>query len=121
MDCGEGNLIDLAIETSTSAGSVAVASSSETVSVSLDSAPLYGASLIDGIDDVLREAGRGLDDVGLFAVGAGPGSFTGTRIGVATGKRLAFALKRPIVRVNSLHAIASNLQPASGAVAVVVI
>lgn len=112
-------MIVLAIEISTPDGSVAVVSGTDIVSVRLDSSPLRGVSLIDGIDEALREACCGLDDIELFAVGAGPGSFTGTRIGVATAKSFAFALKKPIVRVNSLHAIAANLPQADGAIAVV--
>ena len=53
-------------------------------------------------------------DIDLFAVSAGPGSFTGVRIGAATLKGLAFGLNKPCVEVSTLEAIAQNLSIHSG-------
>ena len=58
------------------------------------------------VDEVLGEAGLGLDDVDGIAVGAGPGSFTGLRIGMATAKGLAFAAGKPLWATSSLAALA---------------
>jgi tRNA threonylcarbamoyladenosine biosynthesis protein TsaB len=59
---------------------------------------------------VLRAAGLGLGDLDGMAVSAGPGSFTGLRIGVAFAKGLAFAAARPLAGVSTLeaHAIAAR-------------
>jgi tRNA threonylcarbamoyl adenosine modification protein YeaZ len=72
--------------------------------------------LIPALDEALRDVGRGFDEVGLIAVGRGPGSFTGARIGVATGKALAQARDLPIVGVSTLEACAWSMKALSGGV-----
>lgn len=52
--------------------------------------------------------------IDLFAVSAGPGSFTGVRIGAATVKGLAFAMNRPCAGVSTLEALAYNLVGCNG-------
>lgn len=61
--------------------------------------------LLGWVDEVLAEAGLGREAIELVAVGTGPGLFTGTRVGVATAKGIAFALGRPLVGVSSLLAV----------------
>jgi tRNA threonylcarbamoyladenosine biosynthesis protein TsaB len=53
---------------------------------------------------LLARAGYRLDQATAFAVGSGPGSFTGLRVGMSLAKGLALALRRPIVAVPSLEA-----------------
>jgi tRNA threonylcarbamoyladenosine biosynthesis protein TsaB len=62
--------------------------------------------LIPTLGALLGQAGKRLDDLGLIAVGRGPGSFTGLRIGMATAKGLAQARGLPIVGVPTLAACA---------------
>jgi tRNA threonylcarbamoyladenosine biosynthesis protein TsaB len=64
--------------------------------------------LPDIISFVLRDSGHTLRDIEGFAVGLGPGSFTGVRIGVTTAKTFAFATDKAIVGISSLDAIALN-------------
>ncbi len=64
--------------------------------------------LIGHIDSVLKDADAALADVGAFAVGVGPGSFTGTRIGVMTVKTLASVQSAPIYGIDSLSALAEE-------------
>lgn len=59
------------------------------------------------VDGALRAAGLSAADVGLWAVCAGPGSFTGLRIGLATVKGLAFAGDAPCAPVSTLEALAA--------------
>jgi tRNA threonylcarbamoyladenosine biosynthesis protein TsaB len=66
------------------------------------------------VDAVL--GGMGIDALAAVACGAGPGSFTGLRIGLATAKGLCFASGRPLVLVPSLAALATLAPP--GALAV---
>lgn len=97
----------LAIDTATRAGSVAVARGQKPLA-SLRGNPTssHSVDLIDNIDAVLKTAGVQLREVDLFAVGVGPGSFTGLRIGLATVKSLAASLERKCIGVPTLAAIA---------------
>lgn len=58
------------------------------------------------VTDLLARHGLGLHDVAGYAVGLGPGSFTGLRIGLATVKALAYAHRRPVGGASSLAALA---------------
>ena len=69
----------------------------------------HSETLLPMVESVLRLWGLKADDVDLFACSAGPGSFTGVRIGAATVKGLAFGRGRPCVGVSTLEAIAENL------------
>ena len=55
-----------------------------------------------------------LEQIGTFAVSAGPGSFTGVRIGVSAVKGLAASSGKPCIPVSTLEGLAYNLQPESG-------
>ena len=66
----------------------------------------HGIRLPGALTDLLGALGRKVPDVEGFAVGLGPGSFTGLRIGLATWKGLAYANRRPIAGVSSLAAMA---------------
>ena len=67
-----------------------------------------GADLLVAIDRVCRDAGVAPADLHAIAIGAGPGSFTGLRIGMATAKGIAFAARRPLWAVSSLAALAAD-------------
>ena len=66
----------------------------------------HGIRLPGALTDLLGALGRKVTDVEGFAIGLGPGSFTGLRIGLATWKGLAYANRRPITGVSSLAAMA---------------
>ncbi len=66
------------------------------------------ADLLVTIDDVCRRAGVAPTELDAIAIGAGPGSFTGLRIGMATAKGIAFAARRPLWAVSSLAALARD-------------
>ena len=65
----------------------------------------HGSSLLRNVEEVLSNQDFDLDSIDLFAVGLGPGSFTGLRVGLATAKALSRAVERPIVGVSSLAAL----------------
>ncbi len=68
----------------------------------------HSALLVPMIKKALIKAKKRLKDIGLFAVGTGPGSFTGLRVGVATMRVFSIALNKPIIGVPTLDAIAYN-------------
>lgn len=67
-----------------------------------------GDDLLVLIDELCRRAGISPRQIGAVAVGAGPGSFTGLRIGMATAKGIAFAAGCPLWLVSSLAAMAAE-------------
>ncbi len=70
----------------------------------------HSQTLLPMIADMLKMSGIDKNDLDAIAVAAGPGSFTGLRIGAATAKGLAQGLGIPIVPVSSLEGLAYNLQ-----------
>ncbi|MBU8922405.1 MAG: tRNA (adenosine(37)-N6)-threonylcarbamoyltransferase complex dimerization subunit type 1 TsaB [Bacteroidales bacterium] len=97
----------LALDTSRLKGSVAIARGDHTFCELLfDASDTHSATLMPAIDICVRTAGLDLDEMDLFAVVTGPGSFTGLRIGLATIKALASIRKRPVALVGSLESIA---------------
>lgn len=65
----------------------------------------HGEELLAQVDGLLSELGVGLGDLGAIVVGTGPGAFTGLRVGLATAKGLAHALRVPIVGVATSTAL----------------
>jgi len=68
--------------------------------------PGHANRLLAAAEEALERAGVGWDEVERLAVGVGPGSFTGLRIGIATARALAQARDLPLVGVSSLEALA---------------
>jgi tRNA threonylcarbamoyl adenosine modification protein YeaZ len=66
------------------------------------------ATLLADLDALLRQAGAHPRDVGGLAIGTGPGSFTGIRIGLAAARGLALALGVPAAGVSTLDALATG-------------
>jgi len=97
----------LALDTTTRAGSVAVVEDDRiVVQRGGDPARTHAERLPAEILSVLQDAGLALPAVDVFAVAAGPGSFTGLRTGIATIQGLAFVLHRRVVAVSALAALA---------------
>lgn len=68
----------------------------------------YSSWLLPAIDRVLMSAALTLRDIELYAVAAGPGSFTGVRVGLTTVKAWSEVYSRPIAAVSRLEAVASE-------------
>ena len=64
----------------------------------------HSESVTDMIEEIFKKFEFSLDDIDLIAVGIGPGSFTGLRIGITIAKVLAFSLDKNLIGVSSLVA-----------------
>lgn len=99
----------LHLETATKACSVALSCDGKLVAVKEELTHDYSHSenLTLFIEDVLKQAGIALKDLGAVSVASGPGSYTGLRIGVSTAKGLCYALNIPLIAVDALFSLAS--------------
>ena len=97
----------LAIETATLVTSVALATVDTLLAeITLQTKKTHSELLMPHISKILYMAGDQKTELKAIAVSIGPGSFTGLRIGLATAKTLAYALKIPLVGVPSLAGMA---------------
>ncbi len=107
-------MVILALDTSSAAGSAAVARDGVVlVEREGDGTRTHGERLPRELMTILEEAGVALRDVDRFAVATGPGSFTGLRVGIATIQGLALAQHKLVVPVSSFDALASVCQRTS--------
>ena len=105
-------MLILALDTTTRAGSAAVLRDGRVLhELAGDPALTHGQRLPGELMRVLDAAGVRIEDVDLFAVAAGPGSFTGLRVGIATMQGLAMARGRRVVPVSTLEALARRAAP----------
>jgi tRNA threonylcarbamoyladenosine biosynthesis protein TsaB len=103
----------LGIDTATAGVAVAVTVAGEPVSERYadpapDGRPRHSARLLAEVESAVGEAG-GWDRIGLIAVGVGPGTFTGLRVGIATARALAQGRGLPMAPVGSLAALARGI------------
>lgn len=107
----------LAMDTTENTAAVAICEDSTLLaSFHLIKTRTQSEAMLPMIDAVLKQLMLGIDDIDLFAVSAGPGSFTGVRIGAATVKGLTFGKDKPIIPVSAIEAMAWNHPYASGIV-----
>lgn len=103
-------MLILGIDTSGKDGSLALVRFEDQKQLTLDVAPIAGgtfsAQLIPQLAAMLGQHGLSKRDIDGFAVTSGPGSFTGLRVGLAATKALAEILRKPIVAVSLLEAVA---------------
>jgi len=98
-------MVVLALETVSRAGSVAFLVGDAVRTRTGDTSRTHGERLPTELLDLLAEGGLGIRDVDLFAVVAGPGSFTGLRVGMATIQGMALAGERRVVPIPTLEAL----------------
>jgi tRNA threonylcarbamoyladenosine biosynthesis protein TsaB len=97
----------LHLETATKVCSVALSNNGNMVSCKETMAEgfIHSESLTVFIEDVMAEANVSLSVLSAISVSSGPGSYTGLRIGLSTAKGLCFALKIPLISVETLMAL----------------
>ena len=97
----------LAIESATPRGSVALVSGGAVLAeASLPPGPRASGSYISAVESLFAPAGAGTADVSAVAVSAGPGAFTGLRVGMSAAKGFCFGWGVPLVPVPTLLALA---------------
>lgn len=101
-------MIVLGIDTATLVSGIAIVDGERVLAEARHDASTRRADLLVAIDEVSRRAGIPPARLDAIAIGAGPGSFTGLRIGMATAKGIAFAAGRPLWAVSSLAALADD-------------
>ena len=105
----------LSFESSSASASVALSDGETLIAQYFQNCGLtHSRTLLPMAESLLANCGIPLCAVDGFAVAAGPGSFTGIRIGTATVKGLAFGLERPCVGVSTLEAMARGLEGLEG-------
>jgi len=111
----------LALDTSTPTARVALLSpDGACLQAGEKTAARHSANLLGLCDEVLRAAAVRVADLGAIACGAGPGSFTGLRVGLAVAKGLALPSSLPLVLVSSLQALARDLAASAPAASLLV-
>ena len=97
----------LSIETGTDICSVALANDGELMALrESDEGRDHAKKVALFVDELLRETGVQPSDIDAIAVGKGPGSYTGLRIGVSFAKGMCYALNIPLIAIGSLDALA---------------
>ena len=105
----------LAIDTSGPVAGCALMVDGKVVwSVQMNVGLTHSETIMPAVDQALSSAGLACGDIDCFAAVAGPGSFTGVRIGVCAAKGLAHAADRPCAQVNALEALAMNFSSFDG-------
>jgi tRNA threonylcarbamoyladenosine biosynthesis protein TsaB len=111
----------LAIETATSQVSVAIAGHEGVLGLfEVSRGRRHAETVAPAIQFVCGQAGITLGEIGAVAVDVGPGLFTGMRVGLASGKALAQALRLPMIGISSLDLLAFPLRHARHTIAAVI-
>ena len=100
----------LAVDSSAKACSAAIVDDEKVIgSFFINTALTHSQTLVPMIDAVLKSTNTDINTIDAFAVSAGPGSFTGVRIGVAAVKGMAMPLGKPCISCSTLESMAYNL------------
>ena len=102
-------MLILALDSTAQVGSVALCEDETLIAeYTINTGNTHSETLLPMVESVLKIAGYTVDDVDLFVCTAGPGSFTGVRIGAATLKGISFGKDKPCLGVSTLESLALN-------------
>jgi tRNA threonylcarbamoyl adenosine modification protein YeaZ len=108
------HVLILSLDTSSPSGSVAILRGEMTLGViSTRAEENYSSRMFRHLEFLLSDLSLKLDDFDVFAVSAGPGSFTGLRVGLTAAKGWAEVYRKPVVGVSALEAVAYQVSAGS--------
>ncbi len=111
-------MLILAVDSSTPVAGAAVVDEDRVIIESFTNyKKTHSETLMPTINRILRECDCTIGDIDALAVTAGPGSFTGLRIGMAAVKGISMAAKKPVVAVSTLDTLAGNIAGSNALVA----
>src|SRR5678816_960051 len=97
----------LTIDTATEIATVCISEEDQVLeSISNEDQKQHASFLQDGIKNLLQKCGISQKDISAVSVTAGPGSYTGLRVGIASAKGLSYALNIPLILLNTLEVMA---------------
>ena len=112
------HVLVLALDTSSPSGSLAVLRDEKVIGVvSTATGEVYSSRMFRELDFLLGELSLRMEEFELFAVAAGPGSFTGLRVGLAAVKGWAEVYRKPIAAVSALEAVAVQAHSSAALIA----
>ncbi|MBQ4601304.1 MAG: tRNA (adenosine(37)-N6)-threonylcarbamoyltransferase complex dimerization subunit type 1 TsaB, partial [Clostridia bacterium] len=110
-------MITLAIDSTAKAASAALLSDNTVIAeYTQNTGHTHSETMLPMAEAVMKAAGVTPDAIDLFAISAGPGSFTGVRIGISLIKGLCFGKNKPIAALSSMDTLARNLEGFRGIV-----
>lgn len=110
-------MIWLGIETANTPLSVAIVKDGKVVAEVVQNIKMtHSVGAMTAIEELFAKVSMKPAEIDAIAVSEGPGSYTGVRIGVTIAKTLAWTLKKPLVGISSLQALAENAKLYSGVV-----
>ena len=108
-------MLILAIDTTALTASAAITDGTKLIGLyTLNTTHTHSETMLPMIENLLHNAKISINDIDKFACSAGPGSFTGVRIGISVIKGLTFGTDKPCVGVSTLEALAYNMNGFDG-------
>ncbi len=108
-------MITLAIDSTAKAASAALLKGNTVIAeYTQNTGHTHSETMLPMAEAVMKAAGVTPDTVDLFAISAGPGSFTGVRIGISLIKGMCFGKSKPIAAISSMDSLARNLEGFDG-------
>ncbi|MBN2246829.1 MAG: tRNA (adenosine(37)-N6)-threonylcarbamoyltransferase complex dimerization subunit type 1 TsaB [Candidatus Aminicenantes bacterium] len=108
-------MLILSVDTTTSSGSTALLEDEKLLGeINLNSPETHSERLLTSINFLLNSFGKRIQDIEGYALAAGPGSFTGVRIGMSLIKSFAFVSRKPAAPVSTLEALAEKMSHTPG-------
>lgn len=111
-------MLILAVDSSTPVAGVALVDENRVIIESfINYKKTHSETLLPTVDRIMRECDCNIKDIDALAITAGPGSFTGLRIGMAAIKGISLATHKPVVAVSTLDTLAGNIAGSNALVA----